>query len=279
MMARVTADDVDDEYGEGGSETTAAAAARRTRSSAVVRRSSWPQCRRSAADGTVDLAPPCRGVLALLSRRPPAASLEGFGDLPSRGAAMSTHSVLSHLPLARRALERHPSVARDRRLVRLRRRSPSRSPRSSRPSRRPTPTTGSASRAGRTRWSRPATSRAARSRACSSRPVTEAPPPRATSCGRQRELRTEAGGLNGVTGVSAPQWNPAHDAALVDVHLTDAVDDPAPVQAAVAAVARDHHGTGAPRGRRRLGQRRRSTPASPRTSTRPRASACRSRSC
>jgi RND superfamily putative drug exporter len=54
------------------------------------------------------------------------------------------------------------------------------------------------------------------------------------------ELRTKASGLNGVTGVSAPQWNPPHDAALVDVHLTDAVDDPAPVQAAVAAVARDH---------------------------------------
>jgi RND superfamily putative drug exporter len=54
------------------------------------------------------------------------------------------------------------------------------------------------------------------------------------------ELRTEAADLRGVTGVSAPQWNAAHDAALVDVHLTDSVDDPGPVQAATAEVARDH---------------------------------------
>ncbi len=56
------------------------------------------------------------------------------------------------------------------------------------------------------------------------------------------QLRTRASALAGVTGVSAPQWNAAHDAALIDVHLKDSVDDPAAVQAATDAVARDHPG-------------------------------------
>ncbi len=56
------------------------------------------------------------------------------------------------------------------------------------------------------------------------------------------QLRTRAAGLAGVTGVSAPQWNDAHDAALVDVHLQDSVDDPAAIEAVTAAVARDHPG-------------------------------------
>src|SRR3954447_3272882 len=58
---------------------------------------------------TVGLAPPCRGVLTLLPRPPPTTSLEGFGDLPSRGAAMRTHSLLSRLPLrAARWSATHP---------------------------------------------------------------------------------------------------------------------------------------------------------------------------
>jgi len=65
-------------------------------------------------------------------------------------------------------------------------------------------------------------------------------PARADVARATTELRTRTSNLRGVTGVSAPQWNPAHDAALIDVHLKDSVDDPSTVQAATAAVARDH---------------------------------------
>src|SRR3954454_321051 len=65
-----------------------------------------------AVGATVGLVPPCRGVLALLCRRRRARNLEGFGDLPRRGAAMSTHSVLPHPPLrAARWSATHPCRA------------------------------------------------------------------------------------------------------------------------------------------------------------------------
>ena len=49
------------------------------------------------------------------------------------------------------------------------------------------------------------------------------------------QLRSRASALAGVTGVSAAQWNAAHDAALIDVHLADSVDDPATVHQELAA--------------------------------------------
>ena len=54
------------------------------------------------------------------------------------------------------------------------------------------------------------------------------------------ELRTELGGVHGVTRVTDPQWNARRTAALVDVHLTSTVDDASQVQARTAQVARAH---------------------------------------
>ena len=69
-------------------------------------------------------------------------------------------------PAACRTLERHPPVARDPRLARVRGRSPSAWPSRSPPRRPPTPTTGSVSPAARTRWSRRPASTTRTPRAC-----------------------------------------------------------------------------------------------------------------
>ncbi|HEX3932238.1 MAG TPA: MMPL family transporter [Nocardioides sp.] len=53
-----------------------------------------------------------------------------------------------------------------------------------------------------------------------------------------RQLRTRLSGLHGVTNVTPPQWNAAHTAALVDVHVKSTVDDVSQIQARVAQIAR-----------------------------------------
>jgi RND superfamily putative drug exporter len=54
------------------------------------------------------------------------------------------------------------------------------------------------------------------------------------------QLRSDLSGVSGVTHVLAPQWNAAHTAALVDVHLKSSVDDATQVQARTAQIARAH---------------------------------------
>lgn len=54
------------------------------------------------------------------------------------------------------------------------------------------------------------------------------------------ELARSAGSLDGVTGVSAPQWNPDRTALLISIQLAKDHDDPDPLVAAVADV-RDAH--------------------------------------
>ena len=93
--------------------------------------------------------------------------------------------------------------------------------------------------AGRTRWSRPATSPVVRSRACSSRPATGVRPHATRSYGRQRSCGPRRRTCAASRASSAPQWNAAHDAAW-STSTSRTVDDPAPIQAATAAVARDH---------------------------------------
>jgi RND superfamily putative drug exporter len=53
-------------------------------------------------------------------------------------------------------------------------------------------------------------------------------------------LKGELAGARGVTQVTGAQWNAAHTAALVDVHLRSTVDDASQVQAATASIARAH---------------------------------------
>ncbi|MEP7091375.1 MAG: MMPL family transporter, partial [Nocardioidaceae bacterium] len=55
-----------------------------------------------------------------------------------------------------------------------------------------------------------------------------------------RDLRSRVASLPGVRRVTDATWNPERTAALVDVQVTDAVDDATPVQRATAAVAAAH---------------------------------------
>jgi putative drug exporter of the RND superfamily len=53
-------------------------------------------------------------------------------------------------------------------------------------------------------------------------------------------LVADLAGVQGVTQVTAPQWNAGRTAALIDVHLKSTVDDASQVQARTAAIARAH---------------------------------------
>jgi RND superfamily putative drug exporter len=54
------------------------------------------------------------------------------------------------------------------------------------------------------------------------------------------QLKADLAGVHGVTLVTPPQWNAAHTAALVDVHLKSTIDDASQVQARVAQIGRAH---------------------------------------